>query len=101
MPHEWPRPPVSKICRTLSSASSKPWHLKTASTTPSFSVEYRILLADVGFFDEEERLVGGKGEAGFGGDGGGRAGDGVGGAPALLIPVGPLQQLLSPAALTR
>ena len=54
----------------------------------------RILLADVGFFDEEERLVRREGEAGFGGDGRGRARDGVRGAPALLVPVGPLQLLL-------
>ena len=53
-----------------------------------------MLLADVVFFDQEERLVGGKGETGLGGDGGGGARDGVGGAPALLVPVGPLQQLL-------
>ena len=44
MPHEWPFPPTSKICFTLTSASSKPWNLNMARTMPSFSDENLLCL---------------------------------------------------------
>ena len=69
-------------------------NLNTTSTTPSFSVENGCCLPMCVSSTMKKRLAGGKGDAGLGGDRRGGSGDGVGGAPALLVPVGLLQLLL-------
>ncbi len=70
----------------MSSASSKPLYLKMASTMPSFSVENGLCLADLGFLDDEERLVVGDGETGLRGDDRGRPRDRVGRSRARRRP---------------
>ena len=80
--------------RTISSAMSKPWYLKIASTTPSFSVENGCALPILLLGHDDERLVRPAARSRPCARWRGRTGDGVGGAAAVGVPIGRLEPRL-------